>query len=65
MTFLLVILDEDEDICIMAPGIITWRNAVKTSGTFSRLHVLLGILDSCIRWEKSSENAVSCQVKIQ
>ena len=43
----------------MAPGIITWRDAVKSCGTFSRLHVLLGILDSCIKWEKSSENAVS------
>ena len=57
--YVYIISDEDDVICIMAPGIITWRNAVKTSGTFSRLHVLLGILDSCIRWEKSSENAVS------
>ena len=43
----------------MAPGIISWRDAVKTCATYSRLHVLLGILDSCIKWEKSSENAVS------
>ena len=54
-----LVSDEDDEVPLMAPGIISWRDAVKNSGTYSRLHVLLGILDSCIKWEKSSENAVS------
>lgn len=35
-----------------------WRENVETASTLSRLHVLLGMLDSCIKWEKSAENAV-------
>ena len=34
-------------------------HTIETVSTYSRLHVLLGILDSCVKWEKSAENAVS------
>lgn len=40
-------------------GLMKWKEAVENSKTYSRLHVLLGILDACIKWEKSAENAVS------
>ncbi|KAL4225144.1 Tyrosine-protein kinase baz1b [Mactra antiquata] len=53
--------DEEEEEKKEAPGIQQWRDAVKSSGTLSRLHVLLGILDSCIKWEKSAENA-KCKI---
>jgi len=36
-----------------------WKEAVRGTATVSRLHVLLGILEACIRWDKSAENAVS------
>ena len=41
-------------------------HTTETASTYSRLHVLLGILDSCVKWEKSAENAVSnkCSVSI-
>ena len=35
-----------------------WKEAIETCQTMSRLHVLMAILDSCIKWEKSAENAV-------
>ncbi|CAG2228165.1 BAZ1B [Mytilus edulis] len=37
-------------------GVVNWREAVKSCTTMSRLHVLIGMLDSCIKWEKSAEN---------
>ncbi|CAL4065501.1 unnamed protein product, partial [Meganyctiphanes norvegica] len=30
-----------------------WRTEVENCQTFSRLHMLVGMFDSCIRWEKS------------
>ncbi|WAR02391.1 BAZ1B-like protein [Mya arenaria] len=45
----------------VAPGLVRWREAVASAGTMSRLHVLLGILDSCIKWEKSAEHA-KCKI---
>jgi len=50
---------DDEGEEAVAPGIQAWRDGVAAAGTLSRLHVLLGILDSCIKWEKSAEHAVS------
>lgn len=38
-----------------------WKEAIATCQTMSRLHVLLAILDSCIKWEKSAENA-KCKI---
>ena len=35
-----------------------WLDAVGQCLTLSRLNVLIGILESCIKWEKSAENAV-------
>jgi hypothetical protein len=48
-----------EEVKVEAPGIQQWREAVKSSKTMSRLHVLLGILENCVKWEKSAANAVS------
>ena len=39
-------------------GKLQWRQAIDECQSWSRLHVLLGMLDSCIKWEKSAENAV-------
>jgi len=40
-------------------GIKDWLDAVAQCSTLSRLNVLIGILESCIKWEKSAEHAVS------
>ncbi|XP_052800814.1 tyrosine-protein kinase BAZ1B-like isoform X2 [Mya arenaria] len=50
-----------EEEAKVAPGLVRWREAVASAGTMSRLHVLLGILDSCIKWEKSAEHA-KCKI---
>ena len=47
---------EEEKICL---ALIRWREAVDACPTWSRLHVLMAILEACIKWEKSAENAVS------
>ncbi|XP_013403030.1 tyrosine-protein kinase BAZ1B [Lingula anatina] len=44
-----------------SPVVLAWMDAVENCVTVSRLHVLLGILDSCIKWEKSAENA-KCKI---
>jgi len=44
--------DEKED------GIKEWQDAVTQCSTLSRLNVLIGVLESCVKWEKSAENAV-------
>ncbi|XP_059141416.1 tyrosine-protein kinase BAZ1B-like isoform X2 [Physella acuta] len=38
-----------------------WREAVEGCQTLSRLHVLMAMLDCCIKWEKSAENA-KCKI---
>ncbi|GAB1605140.1 tyrosine-protein kinase BAZ1B-like isoform X2 [Argonauta hians] len=43
------------------PGVLMWRESAKNCKTMSRLHVLLGILDACVKWEKSAENA-KCKI---
>lgn len=48
--------EEEIHVCV---GIAKWREAVENASTVSRLHVLLGIMDASIKWEKSAENAVS------
>ncbi|XP_046339571.1 tyrosine-protein kinase BAZ1B-like [Haliotis rufescens] len=53
--------DEDDEDVIASKAVVEWFDALETCPTFSRLHVLLGMLDSCIRWEKSAENA-KCKI---
>lgn len=38
-----------------------WKCAIREAQTFSRMHVLLGMLDACIKWDMSAENA-RCKV---
>lgn len=38
-----------------------WKAAIREAQTFSRMHVLLGMLDACIKWDMSAENA-RCKV---
>lgn len=38
-----------------------WKGAIREAQTFSRMHVLLGMLDACIKWDMSAENA-RCKV---
>lgn len=51
--------EEEEDVKLEVEGIKIWREAVESANTFSRLHVLLGILDASVKWEKSAADAVS------
>ena len=46
-------------------GTIKWREAVLSCKTLSRLHVLVGMFDSCIKWEKSlaSKKCTVCRNK--
>ena len=44
---------------LVAVGKLQWLAALDECSTWSRLHVLLGVLDTCVKWEKSAENAVS------
>ena len=37
----------------------SWLEEVKKATTVSRLHLLLGILDSTVIWDLSAENVVS------
>ena len=34
-------------------GTLQWREAVLGCQTLSRMHLLVGMFDSCIKWEKS------------
>ena len=40
-------------------GVQIWTEAVFACPTFSRLHFLMSVLHSCVKWEKSAEDAVS------
>ncbi|KAL3841380.1 hypothetical protein ACJMK2_019534 [Sinanodonta woodiana] len=53
--------EEEETELKVVKGIAAWREAVEKCSTLSRLHTLLGILDSSIKWEKSAENA-KCKI---
>lgn len=39
-------------------GIRQWLDAVDQCPTYSRFNVLMGMLECCVKWEKSAENAV-------
>jgi len=55
----LVFVDDEKDSKKRAKhGIKEWLEAVSQCSTLSRLNVLVGILESCVKWEKSAENAV-------
>ncbi|KAM5181394.1 tyrosine-protein kinase BAZ1B isoform 1-T2 [Mantella aurantiaca] len=45
----------------IASAVEKWKAAIREAQTFSRMHVLLGMLDACIKWDMSSENA-RCKV---
>lgn len=45
----------------VASAVEKWKIAIRDAQTFSRMHVLLGMLDACIKWDMSSENA-RCKV---
>lgn len=47
--------------CQVATAVEKWKSAIKEAQTFSRMHVLLGMLDACIKWDMSAENA-RCKV---
>ncbi|KAK6190909.1 hypothetical protein SNE40_002675 [Patella caerulea] len=53
--------EEDDEKSSMPKTLIDWIQAVENCQTISRLHVLLGILETSIRWEKSAENA-KCKI---
>uniref|UniRef100_A0A672MJ88 Tyrosine-protein kinase BAZ1B n=1 Tax=Sinocyclocheilus grahami TaxID=75366 RepID=A0A672MJ88_SINGR len=45
----------------VATAVEKWKTAVCEAQTCSRMHVLLGMLDACIKWDMSAENA-RCKV---
>uniref|UniRef100_A0A671MSV9 Tyrosine-protein kinase BAZ1B n=1 Tax=Sinocyclocheilus anshuiensis TaxID=1608454 RepID=A0A671MSV9_9TELE len=45
----------------VATAVEKWKTAVREAQTCSRMHVLLGMLDACIKWDMSAENA-RCKV---
>lgn len=51
------ISEEEEQV-----GQQKWVEAVTSCNTWSRLHVLMAILDTSIKWEKSAADAVSHQL---
>ena len=56
------LVDEDPDVPhddLVHVGMQSWTEAIDSCLTFSRLHLLLCMFDSCVKWEKSAENAVS------
>ncbi len=38
-----------------------WMEAVEAAPTLSRLHVLLAVFETCVKWEKSAANA-KCKI---
>lgn len=45
----------------VATSVENWKSAIREAQTFSRMHVLLGMLDASIKWDMSAENA-RCKV---
>ncbi|XP_056466877.1 tyrosine-protein kinase BAZ1B isoform X1 [Gadus chalcogrammus] len=45
----------------VATAVEKWKTTIREAQTFSRMHVLLGMLDACIKWDMSAENA-RCKV---
>ncbi|XP_048225034.1 tyrosine-protein kinase BAZ1B [Perognathus longimembris pacificus] len=57
-------LDEEKKMveeAKVASALEKWKTAIREAQTFSRMHVLLGMLDACIKWDMSAENA-RCKV---
>ncbi|XP_062408116.1 tyrosine-protein kinase BAZ1B [Sardina pilchardus] len=57
-------VDEEKKIAEearVATAVEKWKVAIREAQTFSRMHVLLGMLDACIKWDMSAENA-RCKV---
>ncbi|XP_070825928.1 tyrosine-protein kinase BAZ1B isoform X2 [Chaetodon trifascialis] len=57
-------LDEEKRLAEearVATAVEKWKTALREAQTFSRMHVLLGMLDACIKWDMSAENA-RCKV---
>ncbi|KAI1903528.1 hypothetical protein AGOR_G00028120 [Albula goreensis] len=57
-------VDEDKRLAAeakVATAVEKWKSAIREAQTFSRMHVLLGMLDACIKWDMSAENA-RCKV---
>lgn len=57
-------VDEDKKLAEearVATAVEKWKTAIREAQTFSRMHVLLGMLDACIKWDMSAENA-RCKV---
>ncbi|KAK2190073.1 hypothetical protein NP493_90g03009 [Ridgeia piscesae] len=53
--------EEKQDDDVVYVGMQSWTDAIESCPTFSRLHLLLSIFDSCVKWEKSAENA-KCKI---
>ncbi|KAJ8266565.1 hypothetical protein GJAV_G00131950 [Gymnothorax javanicus] len=57
-------VDEEKRMAVeakVATAVEKWKTAIREAQTFSRMHVLLGMLDACIKWDMSAENA-RCKV---
>ncbi|KAG2459400.1 tyrosine-protein kinase BAZ1B [Polypterus senegalus] len=57
-------VDEDKKLAEearVASAVEKWKTMIREAQTFSRMHVLLGMLDACIKWDMSAENA-RCKV---
>lgn len=51
----------DKKLTVAEKRLQQWKDSVLNCPTMSRLHVLLSMMDSCIKWEKSAENA-KCKI---
>ncbi|XP_034024058.1 tyrosine-protein kinase BAZ1B isoform X2 [Thalassophryne amazonica] len=57
-------VDEDKKLAEeakVATAVEKWKAAIREAQTFSRMHVLLGMVDACVKWDMSAENA-RCKV---
>ncbi|KAK1158364.1 tyrosine-protein kinase BAZ1B-like isoform X1 [Acipenser oxyrinchus oxyrinchus] len=57
-------IDEDKKMAEearVACAVEKWKTMIREAQTFSRMHALLGMLDACIKWDMSAENA-RCKV---
>ncbi|XP_014681000.1 PREDICTED: tyrosine-protein kinase BAZ1B-like isoform X2 [Priapulus caudatus] len=54
-------LEKQKDVEMKTNGKNRWQEEVENCTTLSRLHVLLGIVDASIKWEKSAKNA-NCKI---
>ncbi|KAM3853958.1 tyrosine-protein kinase BAZ1B isoform 1-T1 [Vipera latastei] len=55
------VAEEAKVLINVASAVEKWKVAIREAQTFSRVHVLLGMLDACIKWDMSAENA-RCKV---